>query len=86
MGDYDLNKSMMAWLGQVTTGHGFMILAPTVLSVLTGAMAWHTALPLVVGGVIGLAWPENTSLQANSQALAADLTGMVKDFMNRPRV
>jgi len=62
------------WFGQVTTGHGAMILAPTLLAVMSGSMIWQTALPLLVAGTVGLAWPENAALKDAAQALTADAT------------
>jgi hypothetical protein len=78
-----MSDSYRAWLGQVTTGHGFMILAPTLLAALSGQMAWGTAAPLLAAGLIGLAWPENTVPRAAGQAAAGDVASMVKAFMNK---
>lgn len=66
-------NEIKTWLGQVTTGHGFMILGPTLLAVLSGTMTWQTAVPLLVAGAVGLLWPENTKLSATVQTIAADV-------------
>ena len=79
-----MNNSLKSWFGQVTTGHGFMILAPTVLSVMSGTMNWTAAAPLLVAGALGLAWPENTALQAAGQTVASALADAVTAFVNRP--
>jgi hypothetical protein len=71
-----LNKSLKSWFGQVTTAHGIMVLAPTLLSVLSGTLKWSSATPLLVAGAVGLAWPENTALQASAQSAAADLANV----------
>lgn len=68
------------WIGQVTTGHGCMILAPTLLAVADGTMTWQTAIPLLVAGVIGLAWPENAPLKAAAQKAAVDVEGMIAAY------
>lgn len=68
--------NLKAWLGQVTTGHGFMVLAPTLMAALTGQMTWQTATPLLVGGTVGLIWPENTTLRAAAQGIAQEAVSM----------
>jgi hypothetical protein len=78
-----MSNSFRAWLGQVTTGHGFMILTPTLIAALSGQMSWSTAAPLMAAGLIGLAWPENTALQTAGQTVASDVAGLVNTFMNK---
>lgn len=68
-----MNKSLKSWIGQVTTGHGVMVLVPTVLAALTGTMGWNIALPLLAAGVVGLAWPENMAMQASARTVAEDV-------------
>lgn len=68
-----MNKNTKTWIGQVTTGHGFMVIAPTLLAVLSGTMSWTIAFPLLVAGVVGLVWPENTRLKDAAQTVAGDL-------------
>jgi hypothetical protein len=75
-----LNNSLRAWFGQVTTGHGFMIIAGAVLSVLAGTTNWIVASPLLVAGVIGLLWPENTALRAAAQATVVDVEAMAAAY------
>lgn len=53
------------WFGQATTGAGFATLLGAASSVASGAVTWQHALPLIVGGVVGLVWPENTKLQSS---------------------
>ena len=67
-----MNKSLKSWLGQVTTGHGFMILGSTVLAVASGTMTMSAAAPLLAAGVVGLVWPENTELQTAVQSAVKD--------------
>ena len=81
-GYIDLNNSLRTWFGEVTTGHGFMIIGSTLLAALSGSMTWATAAPLLVAGGIGLIWPENTALQSATRAAAADVTSMVSAYMN----
>jgi hypothetical protein len=75
-----LHNSLTAWFGQVTTGHGFMIIGGTLLSVLSGATSWAVAAPLLVAGVIGLIWPENTALRTAAQATVADVEAMLAAY------
>jgi hypothetical protein len=72
-----LNEWLTAWSGQVTTGHGFMIIAGTLLSVFTGSVTWTTAAPLLVAAVVGLVWPENTALQTAARATVTDVENVV---------
>lgn len=76
-------NSLKTWFGEVTTGHGVMILSGTLLSVLSGSMTWAGAAPLLVAGAIGLVWPENTALQAAGQAAATDVVGIVTAYNNQ---
>ena len=68
------------WIGQVTTGHGAMILGPTLLAVASGTMTWQAAVPLVVAGAVGLLWPENTSLKTSAQTVATDVTALIAAY------
>ncbi len=51
-----------AWFGQVTTGAGFMLLAPTVLALLAHQITPEQAFPALAAGIVGLIWPENKAL------------------------
>jgi hypothetical protein len=79
-----MHNSLRARFGEVTTGHGVMVLSGTLLAVLSGGMTWAGAAPLLAAGVIGLVWPENTPLQAAGQAVATDVVGVVTAYNNRP--
>jgi len=68
-----LNNSNNTWLGQVTTGHGFMVLAPTLLAALSGTLSWTNAIPLLVASAVGLLWPENAPLRDAAKSAATDL-------------
>lgn len=78
-----MSTSLKSWFGQVTTGHGVMVLAPTLLSVLSGTMTWTQAAPLLVAGAVGLVWPENTGLKTAAQTSAADIANTVSLLMNK---
>jgi hypothetical protein len=79
-----LINSLKAWIGQVTTGHGVMILASTFLAALSGSVPWTIAGPMLMAGVIGVLWPENVPLREASQATAADIATMIKAFGDKP--
>ncbi len=68
------------WLGQSTTGAGFATLIATVGSVATGTLSWQHAVPLVVGGLVGLIWPENTGMQATASTAAASLQNLIEIY------
>ena len=72
-----MNTSLKAWLGQVTTGQGVMVLVPTLCAALTGSLGWEAAAPLLMAGVVGLLWPENTALKAAAQTTMADMMAMM---------
>ncbi len=76
-------NSLKAWFGEVTTGHGVMLLAGTILSVLAGGMTWAGAAPLLAAGAIGLIWPENTALQTAGQVVATDVVGAVTAYNSK---
>ena len=80
-----MNKTFKNWLGQITTGHGFMVLLPTLMAALSGAMGWDTAAPLLAASAVGLGWPENTALQNAAQATAAGIANAIA-AAQKPRV
>ena len=75
--------TLKSWAGQVTTGHGVMVLSGVLLSVLSGSMSWISAAPLLVAGVIGLIWPENAAPQTSGQAMAVDVAAIVSAFNHK---
>jgi hypothetical protein len=75
-----MNIDVRNWIGQVTTGHGVMILAPTVLAALSGTMSWTNAVPLLVAGGIGLLWPENTAAMAAGQSMVGDVETLITAY------
>jgi hypothetical protein len=72
-------NSIATWAGQVTTGHGAMVLVGTLLACLHGDMTWAAATPLLAGSVVGLLWPENTTLAAAAQKWGADAQPLATD-------
>lgn len=74
--DFNLNT----WIGQVTTGHGAMILGPTLFAAATGSMSWQTAAPFVAAGVIGLLWPENVPAQNAARTVADDVEALIAAY------
>jgi hypothetical protein len=75
-----LNPSTKTWIGQVTTGHGFMLLASTLVAVLGGTIPWTVAFPLLVAGAVGLMWPENGPLKDAAQTVATDLEKLYAQY------
>jgi hypothetical protein len=76
-------NSLKTWFGEVTTGHGAMVLSGSLLAVFSGGMTWAGAAPLLVAGVIGLIWPENNALQTAGQTVATDVAGVVTAYNNK---
>lgn len=75
-----MDFSFSDWIGEVTTGHGAMILGPTVLAVSSGTMTWPTAVPFLAAGVIGLLWPENTALKGAAQTAATNVEALITAY------
>ncbi len=75
-----MNLTTNTWIGQVTTGHGFMVLVPTLCAAIAGTMSWNVALPLLAAGVVGLAWPENAPLKDAAQTVATDLEKLYAQY------
>jgi len=75
-----VNFSFSDWLGEVTTGHGAMIIGPTLLAVSSGTMDWPTAVPFLAAGVIGLLWPENTALKSAAQTVVTDAENLIAAY------
>lgn len=67
--------SFKSWLGQVTTGHGFIALVGIAIAVMDGDLTWQRAAPMVAASLVALAWPENT----RAQTIARDVTEKVVD-------
>jgi hypothetical protein len=75
-----VNFSFSAWLGEVTTGHGAMILGPTLMAASSGTMDWPTAVPFLAAGAIGLLWPENIALKSATQTVATDVETLITAY------
>ena len=73
---FDLN----AWIGQVTTGHGAMILGPTLLAAISGTITWRTAIPFLAAGIIGLLWPENAPMQVAATNTTTDVEALITAY------
>ena len=80
IGEIRLNNQMKNWLGQVTTGHGMMVLAPTLLSLTSGTISWNAALPLLAAAIVGLVWPENAGLQGAARTIVADAESLIEAY------
>jgi hypothetical protein len=76
-GERTVDLNLNNWLGQVTTGHGAMILGSTLIATASGTMTWTTALPFVAAGLIGLLWPENTPLMGAAQKVVTDVETLI---------
>jgi hypothetical protein len=75
-----VNFSFRDWIGEVTTGHGAMILGPTLLAACSGTMSWTTAAPLLAAGVVGLLWPENAAMKSAAQTAATDVETLIEAY------
>ncbi len=73
------------WFGQATTGAGFATLLGAASSIASGTVSWQHALPLIVGGVVGLVWPENTSLQTAVGGAASSVESILSALHTAPQ-
>ncbi len=62
--------NLRKFFGQPTTVAGLATLCGTVEAVLTGHLTWQAAVPLVVGALVSVVLPDNTSLTKDAEALA----------------
>lgn len=60
------------WLQQVTTGHGFATAAATIAGMLTGTINPYSGIPVLIGSLILILWPENQNLSSNAERTAQD--------------
>jgi uncharacterized membrane protein YfcA len=58
------------WLGQSTTGAGIATLLGALAAIASGSITWQQALPIAIGGVIGVIWPESTTPKIQAQQAA----------------
>lgn len=72
--------NISSWLGQATTGTGFATMLAAFGALATGALDWHQAVPVLVGGIAGLIWPEKPALRAAAQQAVADVGAAVAAY------
>ena len=75
--------SILSWFQQATTGTGISTLAGTVVAMAVGQLSWQSAVPLLVGDVLAVVWPEKTGLQTDAEALVADALKTYSDIAAR---
>lgn len=68
------------WVGQATTGAGFATVLAGLGALGTGALSWQQAIPVVVGGVAGLIWPENAAASSTAQQAAAEVSNLIAAY------
>lgn len=68
------------WLAQSTTGTGLSALFAYLAAVASGSMTWMQALPLLVGGLVGLAWPEDVGLKSAAQETTVSIERLVEAY------
>lgn len=68
------------WLAQSTTGTGLSALFAYFAAVASGSMTWIQAIPLLVGGLVGLAWPENAGLKSAAQEATISIERLVEAY------
>lgn len=66
--------------GQKTTGVGISALLAALAGVAAGTMSWQQAIPLLIGGLVGILYPENPQMKAAAQTAAADVEAIVAAY------
>jgi hypothetical protein len=46
----------------------------------SGALGWQQATPIIIGGLVGMIWPENRDLTAAAQKTAGDVGAVVAAY------
>lgn len=69
--------TIKSWLGQSTTGTGIATILASLGAVASGTLSWQQALPLAIGGLAGVIWPESTGLNAQASAVAGDIEKLI---------
>lgn len=72
---------LKSWATQPTTVAGISALLGTLSGWASGAITMHTAIPLVVTGVVAIIIPDNTGLKDAAGTLAADATTLSEAYL-----
>ena len=68
---------LKTWATQITTGIGASGLLATLSGAMTGAVTWQHAIPLLVGSIASILFPENKALAPAAQQTTADLETVI---------
>ena len=71
---------MRVWLGQSTTGTGIAAVLAALAAVASGAATWQQVVPLLVGGLAGVIWPENTALKTTAEERPLSIARLVAAY------
>ncbi len=69
--------NVRTWARQSTTGAGVATLFACLGAVASGSMTWTQAIPLLVGGIVGVLWPENENLGTSAASTVASVEQLV---------
>ncbi len=69
-----------SWLSQATTGGGIAALLGTASALAAGQLSLHQAIPVLVAGVVGLIWPENSGSKAAAETAATSIETLVTAY------
>lgn len=74
--------TIKSWLGQSTTGTGIAAILASLGAVASGTLTWQQALPLAIGGLAGVIWPESTGINAQASAIASSIENLISVTQN----
>jgi hypothetical protein len=78
-------NSVISWLRQATTGAGFSALAGTAVAMASGQITWQAGAPLIVGGLLAIAWPEKpAAVVTDVEQVVTDTIKLYEDVRGQP--
>jgi hypothetical protein len=66
-------QAILIWLQQPSSVAGISAMAGAVSGILAGQLTWAQAVPVLIGGAVAIALPDNTVAKTGATALAADV-------------
>jgi hypothetical protein len=65
-----MQKAILAWLRQPTSVVGASAILGTISALMTAQLSWAQAVPLLVGAVASIAFPDSSDAKASAESLA----------------
>jgi hypothetical protein len=72
--------ALLAYLRQPTSIAGISAIVGTLMGLLSGNMTWESAAPLLVGAMVAIILPDNTSAKVAAATLVKDAIAAQRSF------